>query len=158
MPDAVCLSERAVFLKDVLAQTEWGEVRRVLSQTCPDERQLDRLEGAYRTLRSTVPAVSGMCLQAQVDADVPGVHVFGSNGEPFAGQDGIALEQRVPARFNLSAVEWSEWLGMCVAETFRQHHAPDEIIAYCLWEMTFLGFTPNEIRRRVKQSCADTEE
>ena len=42
---------------------------------------------------------------------------------------------------------WAEWLGMEIdPDTLTRYTEPD-IIAHCLWEMTFFGYTLEDIRQ-----------
>jgi hypothetical protein len=138
---------------DVIEPLQWEDVSLALQRFFPASKErLDRFEAAYCSLQALPPKESDMCILAVLDPDEPAVHVFGINGTPFAGQEGVPEAQRVPARFNLSATDWQEWLGMHVYEDYLQQFSASEIAAHCLWEMTYFGFSPEQIHRRITES------
>jgi hypothetical protein len=46
---------------------------------------------------------------------------------------------------------WQEWLGMAVSPETMEKFPPEEIIAHCLWEMTFIGFEEPEIQKQIEE-------
>ena len=41
-----------------------------------------------------------------------------------------------------------EWLGMHLTEDTLKNYSNEDIIAHCLWEMTFFGFTDSEVQKK----------
>lgn len=41
-----------------------------------------------------------------------------------------------------------QWLGMHMTEDTLKNYAAEDIIAHCLWEMTFFGFTDSQVQKK----------
>jgi hypothetical protein len=48
--------------------------------------------------------------------------------------------------FGLDFKPWNEWLGMHLEPNSLEQFSHDEIVAHCLWEMTFYGFDQTTIQ------------
>lgn len=62
--------------------------------------------------------------------------------------------------YAIELTPWAEWLGYEVDEEALQLHGEFGFIAHCLWEMTFCGFTEQEIglqRQELKQIVEDID-
>ncbi len=53
--------------------------------------------------------------------------------------------------FNISAISWKKWLGMNIHPNNIEWFTNAEIIAHSLYEMTFFGFSRNEIESNLKK-------
>lgn len=142
---------------NVIEPLQREDVSHALQRFFPASKErFDRFEAAYRSLLALPATECDMCILAEEGeekvADEPSMHVLGINGTPFTEQEGVPEAQRVPARFNLSATDWQEWLGMHVSEDYLQQFSASEIAAHCLWEMTYFGFSPGQIHRRITES------
>jgi len=105
--------------------------------------------------------------------DKPFQEVIGMNGTLNRDQDDFgncgkaadspfALEETA---FALTLEPWEEWLGMEIDSDTLNEHAAAQIVANCLWEMTFHGFSQTqiceereELQRRVAELDAMTKE
>ena len=47
--------------------------------------------------------------------------------------------------YALVFTDWSEWLGMDISDLTLSSYSEREIIAHCLYEMTFFGYSNDEI-------------
>ena len=47
--------------------------------------------------------------------------------------------------YALEFTDWSEWLGMNISDLTLSSYSEREIIAHCLYEMTFFGYSNDEI-------------
>jgi hypothetical protein len=50
-----------------------------------------------------------------------------------------------PERYGLDLSRWEEWLAVRVPQSLLDKMMATEIVAHCLWEMTFYGFTQEKI-------------
>jgi hypothetical protein len=48
--------------------------------------------------------------------------------------------------YSLELTPWDEWLGMYIKEDILQKLNREDILAHILWEMTFMGFTQEDIK------------
>lgn len=60
-------------------------------------------------------------------------------------------------RYALDFTPWQEWLGMDIAAETLSAYTETEIIAHCLWEMTFMGFTQEIIQAKLNTIKSDIE-
>jgi len=51
-------------------------------------------------------------------------------------------------RWALDFTPWAEWLGMEIHPESVHNYSPAEIVAHCIWEMTWNGFTEEEIEKK----------
>ena len=49
--------------------------------------------------------------------------------------------------WGLEYVLWERWLGMKVSKKTLMEYSYEEIVAHCLYEMTFMGFKQKQIKR-----------
>lgn len=74
---------------------------------------------------------------------------------------GICIEKDTQQSYALEYTSWSNWLGYEVAKSVLKKMPKDEIVAHCLWEMTFAGFTQEKIWRKIsalKKQTRDIKE
>jgi len=55
-----------------------------------------------------------------------------------------------PVRFGIEFKPWQKWLGMAVSPQTLQEFSPEEVVAHCLWEMTFISFDETEIQNTIE--------
>jgi len=53
---------------------------------------------------------------------------------------------------------WDEWLGMDISEETLEQFPYEEIIAHCFWEMTFVDWSPDEIKKKSDELEAQVKE
>jgi len=51
-------------------------------------------------------------------------------------------------RWALDFTPWVKWLGMEIHPESVHSYSPAEIVAHCIWEMTWNGFTEEEIEKK----------
>jgi hypothetical protein len=166
-------------LKELLLSTDWGEVKQSLLGSYPDSRRtIDKLERVFERLLSLDGRDTKMrlCLaevrREGIDEE-PYIEVFGKDGtlnrdlpefryfSETARRDFANLE----TSFALELVPWEEWLGMELDPSTSQEYSDADLIAHCLWEMTFFGLDQatiekqrQKIDRRVKELEGMSEE
>ncbi len=62
-----------------------------------------------------------------------------------------SLEENEPVSYAIEFTDWAEWLGMEVDPTTLASYEELEILSHCLWEMTFMGYTPEAIQQAREQ-------
>lgn len=53
---------------------------------------------------------------------------------------------------------WEHWLDWDVFPTSLATYKPEEIVAHCLWEMTYMGFEQEEIQEKVQDMVDQVED
>lgn len=59
--------------------------------------------------------------------------------------DVCCTKQNDPERYGLDLSRWEEWLAVDVTQSLQDAMPAAEIVAHCIWEMTFYGFTQERI-------------
>src|SRR5437764_5585776 len=63
-----------------------------------------------------------------------------------------------PERCGLDLSPWAEWLALRVPQSLLYKMTAAEIVAHCVWEMTFYGFTQEKIAAfRAELECSVKE-
>lgn len=148
--------------KELLTKTHWNEVKLSLLQTYPDaERSLAGFERVFDELLSLTPRRTKVriCLEEvfreSIDEE-PHIEVFGKDGtlnkdlsdfHHFSETTSAEFENSETS-FALDLVPWEEWLGMGLDPSTLEAYSGPDIIAHCLWEMTFFGFDQETIKEQ----------
>jgi len=166
-------------LKELVCSTIWCDVKASLINGYPDaKRSIEGYELLFSTLSSLIPQKTNMRIFIErvfrdgID-EQPFVEVSGKNGTlnrnlsdfQHLGKPQDSEYANSEASFALEMVPWEEWLDMEIDPASQQDYSGSEILAHCLWEMTFFGFDQTTIRnqkeelsRRVKELDNMTED
>lgn len=124
-------------LHDVFGRVSWSEVAFALRRHYPeDARDLASHRRAFETMTALVPDKTDYWLCSEIqepDEDDPRrVAVRCTNGtrNERSGEE---------MRFGLDFRRWPECLGMEVPVDLRDTFTDADIVAHCLWEMTWHG-------------------
>ena len=166
-------------LADVIASTTWAEVKAALRWLFPHEMgQMPGYRQVFWELRQMKPEPDPMRISVELqllagdDEDsIP--EVVGRDGTLNRDlEDFKFLGKHANAEYGAEEVRWSlslrprrNWLGMRIeSATLRMYPLP-QIIAYCLNDMTFHGFSEaenravsEELRRRFAEIEAMSQE
>lgn len=145
---------------ELISSTRWAEVKAALHWLFPDEQEyLPDYQRVFSALRRMKPRPSPMRIgierrpTAGLDEEqVP--EVIGRNGTFNRDRDDFqhlgthatpeyGAEETV---WGLSLESWSAWLGMPIEPATLAEYSPAQVVAYCLNEMTFHGFSEAEVR------------
>ncbi len=153
-------------LEELVDKHTWDDVWAALIRLYPDQdKSLEGYRYVFATLRTLQPAESKMriCL-----ADVP----EGDGGESYtdvSGRNGSLRKDNNPDFFQddetgnqeeawgLDFVDWAEWLSMTIDPDTLARYPQADILAHCLWEMTFYGYTPEDIKKKIEELDRDME-
>lgn len=92
----------------------------------------------YVTALSSIDSDMRIVISWETDYDDPSDVYMDVSGRRIDNED-------VGERYCLTLTRWSEWLGMDVDPNSLETFTKDQILAQCLFEMTFYGFTEEEI-------------
>lgn len=166
-------------LADLLAACSWPETKAALLWLYPAEEQaLDGYLRVYRNLRTLTPEPGKMRIAIRLaefqDDEAKEWHeVFGRDGTLNCEQDDFRYSRYAPnsefgqaeVRWSLSLTPWEKWLGMSIEPDTLTSYPPVQVLAHCLWEICFHGFTQtqvkvtlDELQRRVAELEAMSEE
>ncbi len=145
-------------LNRLLATQSWEEVWAALLRLYPDQEEgIEGYRYVFEVLNTLTPAETAMriCIEAIVDEDTGGAYhdVSGKDGTLYKEQidmpeqfrQGDRGEQEVS--WGIGLRDWAEWLGMEIDPDTSTGYADPDIIAHCLWDMTYYGFTQENVRQ-----------
>ena len=89
-------------------------------------------------LRSLTPAAEGANCELHIEFTQP-VPDEEPAWQVWASQD------HDTERYSLSLSPWEEWLAACVSPSLHEAMPAAEIVAHCIWDMTFHGWTQEQI-------------
>jgi hypothetical protein len=146
-------------LGDLVKSNNWLSVQITLLQIYPDQlNMLDEYQGVFEKLKILDPTNYDLDIVLETYDCDPNfestqntyVDVSGrkKNPDPDAITDGYALE----------FLDWDKWLGMDLAEETILHFSELEIIAHCLYEMTFVDYEEESIQQQFKSISDRVEE
>lgn len=166
-------------LADLIAQTSWAQVKAALMLCFPGQHpELRNWQQVFRVLRRMKPEPNSMRISIEpgsplLPEDGPTLEVVGRNGTLNRELDDFSHlgEQATPhygaqeVIWSLALTPWRQWLGMTIEPTTLAAFTAPQILAHCLNELTFHGFSEGDVRavaddldRRVKELEAMSEE
>ena len=135
-------------LKQLIGRHSWLNIEAALCNEYPAERKnIDAYETVYHQL--LLMPESGTDLQLVLQQiwqtednnhNESYVDVVGKKQTPHIADADLAIG------YALDFTPWAEWLAMPVSSKTLQCFPEAEIIAHCLWEMTFHSFDENVIQ------------
>jgi hypothetical protein len=122
-------------VKDLLVRTIWEDVWGALSRLFPEYTEyMSSYRCAYDELRRMKPEESNTRLligRYEPDGIIP-FYVLGIKGDN-------------PKCFSLKFSSWDKWLGASVDDLILSRYDPPEVIAICLYDMTWAGFSSEDV-------------
>jgi len=145
--------------KDLIDSNNWLSVKLILTELYPDqEKMLNEYENVFQLLKLLQPVDSDMSIVLTEREDD-----FDDENEPstYIDVSGIKKqkeENSIADSYALEFVEWKKWLGMDFVSETTDNFTELEIIAHCLYEMTFISFDENEIKQQLETLDQQVEE
>ena len=131
---------------ELINRHHWLSIETELIRLYPDEEnQIDAYRDVYYKLKLLTPDPSDITIRLKeiTDQDEKYVHVDGfyTDGRvyEFSGNDALALD----------FTPWEQWLGMPVNVQALEEFTELEVIAHCLFEMTFISFDQEDIQEQM---------
>lgn len=138
-------------LSDLIRVSSWQDVSAILVASYPDTVPANLLgyQKVFDHLRQLSPTQSTTRIVIRWfdpdpkfnDPDDVGYWEVSGHDEEYAKKEGWDESQSMALEFTA----WAEWLGMEIGFDTLATLSTSEIVAHCLWEMTFCGFTEQEI-------------
>jgi len=135
-----------VTFKELLQQVKYENVEKVILKFYPDEK--NNVEaGGYREVFEELLDLKPkfrekkwyIVIRKIIDED--GFY-YDVSGKP-------ANEEQL---YGLEYTPWEEWLGFYIdSKNIPSDFTKEDIVAHCLWEMTWCGFSQDEIQKRIKE-------
>jgi hypothetical protein len=147
-------------LHDLIKSYDWLSVELTLLRLYPDqEKMLDEYRTVFEKLKITEPAEYDELeiILTEYDCDPN----FESDNETYvdvSGQKKIPDPNDITNGYAIEFLEWDKWLGMDLATETTKNFSDLEIIAHCLYEMTFIDFNEEAIQGQLKSLNDRVEE
>jgi hypothetical protein len=136
-----------VTLHSLFLRVFWSDVARALRRCYPsDARELQPYLAAFHNMRRMVPEDCPSVLVIEPEPLDPEDLDPEDDGPPgerahVSCRDGSLNEHTgQEARLGLDLTPWPRCLGMKVTPATRQAYTDAEVVAHCLWELTWYGF------------------
>lgn len=135
-------------LQQLIKDNAWLSVANILLALYPDEeKNISDYERVYEALLQMPPIHSNLhIVVAERIDEYDGekyVEVFGRHPQPQNKDEHYAKA--------IEFTPWNEWLGMEISPDSVAQFTELEIIAHCLYEMTFVGFEEVQIQQELKK-------
>jgi hypothetical protein len=146
-------------LKDIIKSYNWLSIELTLLQLYPDqETMVDDYRNVFEKLKVLEPEEYDMSIVlTEYDCDSDDE----SEAKTYVDVSGRKIEKALNTmtdRYAIEFVEWGKWLGMDIAPETTKRFSDLEIIAHCIYEMTFIGYNEEEIKEQFDAIIDRTEE
>ncbi len=135
-------------LGEIIKTNHWLSVELTLLKLYPDQdKNISAYKSIYAELQKMEPVDSAIEIVIEQEFDEEsqeyGIgNVYGiDHSSTNEITNGVALE----------FTKWNKWLGMKIQEKTIKEFTELQIIAHCLYEMTFVGYTEEEIQDELER-------
>ena len=144
--------------KDLIRTNSWSSIEIRLLDFYPQEKsRISAYEEVFFKLQIMPEKESDMLivLDKEYDNDAPNGYYVGVSGRKKDNEnDGSPTTPFYAIEFT----PWNEWLSMEIDSNTISEFTEHDIIAHCLYEMTFIGFDEMKIQGKLNQLTKTAEE
>jgi tetratricopeptide (TPR) repeat protein len=126
---------------DLLKRHNWDEVKPVFIAAYP---KYEELSPAYNMVYDNLLALES----AKSDMRIVIKRLSNSNYHLSGYKKRPKTKREAKTPYGIEFADWAKWLGMDIDRGTMEDYSDEEIIAHCLWEMTFNGFTQEDIKAK----------
>ena len=137
-----------MILKELINQVQWQDVAIAIVSDHPWRRK--NLEG-YKIVFETLSLMDSVDSECSIKIELTPDLLEPKRVYPEV----VGIKEGVNERWALSFCPWKEWLGMVVCQDTLNIFSDSRIVANCLFDMTFYGFTEETINKE-KQKLEDS--
>jgi hypothetical protein len=142
-------------LRDLVLEVQEAAVVEAIARFY-DQRETqwlpDAVSDVLGQLRRLAPDPAGSRYQLSIELTPP----VDRKDKPF--WDVSCIKEDDPNRCGLDLSPWDEWLALRAPQSLLDKMTAAEIVAHCIWEMTFYGFTQEKIAAfRAELECSVKE-
>lgn len=147
-------------LKDIIKSYNWLSIEMTLLKLYPDQiKSIDGYKKVFENLQTMQPVKDEMQIVLTEYESDPGEESMEKSG--YIGVSGRKQNNdpdTITDSYALEFVKWENWLGMDISPETIDHFNELEIIAHCLFEMTFCGYEQDEIQEQFNTIKLSIEE
>lgn len=135
-------------LNQLIHGNAWLSVAAILLEHYPDQKKsLPAYEEVYQKLLVMSPEESDLSIELEYQTD----DFDGKNYMSVAGKYNNPKNEEETFSQAIEFEPWRKWLGMNITEDTITNFSELEIIAHCLFEMTFVGFEEEVIQEELNK-------
>jgi hypothetical protein len=144
--------------KELIYKYNWNDIQFTFKQLYPDqEKSIQGYKKVLEELRTIKPVATKMRIVIE--------DIFDEYDKKYythvTGKDGTLNKESNPEHFKddeignqevsyaIEYADWAEWLAMDIDHESLSKYPELDIIAHCLLEMTFCGFTQEDIKKAI---------
>lgn len=138
----------------------WNDLYPALLQLYPDqEKSLEGYRQVFETLQSLTPVETKMRVYIERVHD----EITDEDYDSVCGKDGTLIDDTMgnqEVTYAIEFTDWAEWLGMDIDPETLSNYTEVDILAHCLWEMTFFAYSREDIKKvmaEIKHGRRDVE-
>ena len=140
-------------LRKIIQPISWLEFMPRFVELYPDDSHLiEAYERIFGDLKHLSPGDSNLEIAIEFENDPEGPY------HHVCGVETVKLWPEKRTTWALDLVDWSDWLDMEIEPATLRNYPAIEIAAHCLWEMTFMGFSVDEIRTKREAIARQVDE
>lgn len=144
---------------ELIHANNWLSIEMTLLDLYPDQfNMLEEYRNVFERLKNLEPEESKWRIILSEEEEDPDDDGEITTYIDVSGQDGTKDENGTIISYALEFTEWKEWLGMDIDTQTFENFTELEIIAHCLYEMTFVGFDEDEIQGELRSFDKTVEE
>lgn len=145
-------------LAELVCKYDWGEIRPAIVRLYPnDQKNISGFKMVFEQLQTLMPAETNMRIILKEVFD----EFENERYTCVSGVDGTLKREENPEIFKddkignqevsygIEFTDWEEWLGMDIDPESTSNYHETDIIAHCLWEMSFYGYTQEAIKKTI---------
>ena len=143
---------------ELVYKYKWDEICSVLISLYPnDQKNISGFKMVFEQLQTLMPAETNMRIILKEVFD----EFENERYTCVSGVDGTLKREENPEIFKddkignqevsygIEFTDWEEWLGMDIDPESTSNYHETDIIAHCLWEMSFYGYTQEAIKKTI---------
>lgn len=138
-------SKSKTTFKDIVIKYSWKDVQEKLFNLFPDQQKnVNRYEHVFLELKR---------LEKETNKD-NSVIILKTEIDTYDDSEYLSVSSVKPNDLSTYAIEfcrWEEWLGFYCNQEDLDKHGELKFLSHCLWEMTFCGFTQEDVQEEVEE-------
>lgn len=135
---------------DLIKSHHWLSVELTLLNLYPDQNEIiDEYKRVFESLQIIQPVNDEMLIVlTEHECDTYDESKAESTYVDVSGRKPKSEPNSITDSYAIEFVKWENWLGMNLGSETIHHFHELEIIAHCLYEMTFCGYEQDEIQEQ----------
>lgn len=136
---------------DLIKNNSWLSVELVFTQLYPDQETfISDYEKVFNELKILKPVDSEISIIVSNEIDEYDNEKY-INVSGYDNSKTSSSNNELTDSLALEFTSWNEWLGMDIDQDSLKNFSHLELICHCLHEMTFMGFSQEEIKNELNQ-------